>query len=42
MNDAVDPAWLPDAAFRAAGTRRVLVRGAGPLVCGAGWSGWPP
>ncbi|MYS76943.1 alpha-glucuronidase, partial [Streptomyces sp. SID5926] len=28
----IDPAWLPDTAFRAVGTRRVLVRGTGPLV----------
>ncbi|MFE6618808.1 alpha-glucuronidase [Streptomyces sp. NPDC057740] len=28
----VDPAWLPDGAFRPIGTRRTLIRGAGPLV----------
>ncbi|NUT24444.1 MAG: alpha-glucuronidase, partial [Streptomyces sp.] len=28
----VDPAWLPDRAFRPIGTRRTLIRGAGPLV----------
>ncbi|MET9832249.1 alpha-glucuronidase [Streptomyces sp. NPDC006385] len=28
----VDPAWLPDGAFRPIGTRRTLVRGSGPLV----------
>ncbi len=28
----VDPAWLPDEAFRPIGTRRTLVRGSGPLV----------
>ncbi|WP_133886356.1 alpha-glucuronidase [Streptomyces sp. BK208] len=28
----IDPAWLPDAAFRAIGTRRTLVRGTGPLA----------
>ncbi|MFJ9739056.1 alpha-glucuronidase [Streptomyces sp. NPDC101166] len=27
----VDPAWLPPEAFRALGTRRTLIRGAGPL-----------
>lgn len=27
-----DPGWLPAEAFRAVGSRRVLVRGAGPLV----------
>ncbi|MFJ6129007.1 alpha-glucuronidase [Streptomyces griseoviridis] len=30
--EGVDPAWLPDEAFRPLGTRRVLVRGSGPLV----------
>ncbi|WP_371564817.1 alpha-glucuronidase [Streptomyces canus] len=28
----VDPAWLPDGAFRPIGTRRTLIRGSGPLV----------
>lgn len=28
----VDPAWLPDEAFRPIGTRRTLIRGSGPLV----------
>lgn len=28
----VDPAWLPDVAFRPIGTRRTLIRGSGPLV----------
>lgn len=28
----VDPAWLPDEAFRPIGTRRTLVRGSAPLV----------
>ncbi|MFF0011747.1 alpha-glucuronidase [Streptomyces sp. NPDC005374] len=28
----VDPAWLPDRAFRPIGTRRTLIRGSGPLV----------
>ncbi|CAL9587597.1 alpha-glucuronidase [Streptomyces sp. enrichment culture] len=28
----VDPAWLPDEVFRPIGTRRTLIRGAGPLV----------
>ncbi|MFF7762493.1 alpha-glucuronidase [Streptomyces griseorubiginosus] len=28
----VDPAWLPDGAFRPIGTRRTLIRGTGPLV----------
>jgi alpha-glucuronidase len=28
----VDAAWLPDGVFRQVGTRRTLVRGAGPLV----------
>ncbi|GHG90228.1 alpha-glucuronidase [Streptomyces lanatus] len=28
----VDPAWLPDRAFRPIGTRRTLIRGTGPLV----------
>ncbi|WP_406441732.1 alpha-glucuronidase [Streptomyces sp. NBC_01613] len=30
--EGVDPAWLPDEAFRPIGTRRMLVRGSGPLV----------
>ncbi|MCT9076016.1 alpha-glucuronidase [Streptomyces fulvoviolaceus] len=28
----VDPAWLPDEAYRPIGTRRTLIRGSGPLV----------
>ncbi|MET7814688.1 alpha-glucuronidase [Streptomyces sp. NPDC005395] len=32
MDDALDPAWLPDDAFRALGARRTLVRGSGPLA----------
>ncbi|MEU6354265.1 alpha-glucuronidase [Streptomyces sp. NPDC047072] len=28
----VDPAWLPEGAFRPIGTRRTLIRGTGPLV----------
>ncbi|KAF2776801.1 hypothetical protein [Streptomyces sp. OM5714] len=32
MTFAIDPAWLPDDAFRAVGTRRTLVRGTGPLA----------
>ncbi|GGM12180.1 xylan alpha-(1-_2)-glucuronosidase [Streptomyces fumigatiscleroticus] len=30
--DGVDPAWLPPAAFRPLGSRRILIRGSGPLV----------
>ncbi|MDH6218720.1 alpha-glucuronidase [Streptomyces pseudovenezuelae] len=30
--EGVDPAWLPEQAFRPLGTRRVLIRGSGPLV----------
>ncbi len=32
LPEGVDPAWLPDEAFRPIGTRRTLVRGSGPLV----------
>ncbi|MFJ2816052.1 alpha-glucuronidase [Streptomyces sp. NPDC087294] len=32
LPEGVDPAWLPDEVFRPLGTRRVLVRGPGPLV----------
>ena len=32
VDQGVDPAWLPDRAFRPIGTRRTLIRGAGPLV----------
>ncbi|MET9966369.1 alpha-glucuronidase [Streptomyces sp. NPDC006356] len=32
VDQGVDPAWLPEQAFRPIGTRRTLIRGAGPLV----------
>ncbi|MFJ9902398.1 alpha-glucuronidase [Streptomyces sp. NPDC101152] len=32
LSEGVDPAWLPEEAFRAVGGRRVLIRGSGPLV----------
>ncbi len=32
VDQGVDPAWLPEQAFRPIGTRRTLVRGSGPLV----------
>ena len=32
LSEGVDPAWLPEEAFRAVGRRRVLIRGSGPLV----------
>ncbi|MBK3639303.1 alpha-glucuronidase [Streptomyces sp. MBT33] len=32
LPDGVDPAWLPEEAFRPVGGRRVLIRGSGPLV----------
>ncbi|MGW2519020.1 alpha-glucuronidase [Streptomyces sp. NPDC001617] len=32
LAEGVDPAWLPPAAFRAIGSRRVLIRGSGPSV----------
>ncbi|WP_217211580.1 alpha-glucuronidase [Streptomyces sp. AC550_RSS872] len=32
VDQGVDPAWLPERAFRPIGTRRTLIRGSGPLV----------
>ncbi|MCH5672250.1 alpha-glucuronidase [Streptomyces gilvus] len=32
LSEGVDPAWLPEEAFRALGGRRILIRGSGPLV----------